>query len=394
MQWGALTCMSCYGPAFFDFFFVSGVIVLVQVADRTEQRTFEQRPSIYHTSAYKCSRPLERARVGAQLRGLAQAVDERGMFRRAAAAAALADAAAALDGSARSGPAAASSTPAGAGAAQSGPAPALDSHMLDGAVTATSVTRAGAPAAEAVASTSAQHGGAEGVKVANGFANGADDARGPAAERSSAVAWAGAVDGRLPGSGVGEGEGLTSATLATAPSASSGDEGELPATQPDDADPGPLSGSGLAVGPTTTSIDTPSCSPEDTPPPAPPLGDGVGLSLASGGGETSLVGLGSGDGARQQCGGKCFNGSEDVNGSGTPGAPVRRPLPESEAEAAERVKAALRAADARVGRLHAALPANALLLVLGCQGDTFEVRLLQVRGRVKKKSKKWTCHNL
>lgn len=321
--------------------------------------------------------------MGAQLRGLAQAVDERGMFRRAAAAAALADAAAALDGSARSGPAAASSTPAGAGAAQSDPAPALDSHVLNGAVTATSVSRAGAPAAEAMASTSAPRGGAEGVAVANGFANGAYDARGPAAERSSAVAWAGAVNGRLPGSGEGEGEGVASATLATAPSASSGDEGELPATQPDDADPGPLSGSGLAIGPTTSSIDTPSCSREDTPPPAPPLGDGVGLSPASGGGDKSLVGLGSGDGARQQGGGvKCLNGSEIVNGSAMPGAPVRRQLPESEAEAAEQVKAALRAADARMGRLHAALPANALLLVLGCQGDTFEVRQLQVRCRV------------
>ena len=328
--------------------------------------------------------------MGAQLRGLAQAVDERGMFRRAAAAAALADAAAALDGSARSGPAAASSTPAGAGAAQSDPAPALDSHTLDGAVTATNVTRAGAPAAEAAASTSAQHGGAEGPAVANGFANGADDARGPAAERSSAVAWAGATSGRLPGSGEGEGEGLTSATLATAPSASSGDEGELPATQPDDADPGPLSGSGLAVGPTTSCIDTPSCSREDTSPPAPPVGDGVGLSPASGGGNKFLVGLGSGDGARQQGDGKCLNRSEVISGSATPGAPLRRQLPESEAEAAEQVEAALRAADARMGRLHAALPANALLLVLGCQGDTFEVRQLQVRGRVAHVMNRWT----
>ncbi|KAK9846542.1 hypothetical protein WJX81_006260 [Elliptochloris bilobata] len=55
----------------------------------------------------------------------------------------------------------------------------------------------------------------------------------------------------------------------------------------------------------------------------------------------------------------------------------------SEDEAYERIREALRATDMRLARLHDALQPNALLLVLGCQGDTFEVRRLQ--------EQKWRC---
>jgi hypothetical protein len=309
----------------------------------------------------------EPALLAAQLRDVAQAVDSRGTFRRATAAAALATANAALDGSARSGPAGTGG--AGEGVSRAGTAAAAevatcaDRAGMDGngfaapvpSSAASSISGAaelalpGGAHAMLAAGSAAQPSVASGgdacasARVVGGVAAAPELAMG--AEPAGGATQAPQASGRAqqpPNVMLSGGE--ARAPVGNAPG--SEDEGEL---LPERADGRPLPGSGPGG-------QAPGMVGGQPPPGAgtttaePPSGDAA-MSLAS-----------------------------RIEGAAAAPAqpPGRPPLPASEEEAAVRIAAALKATDARLGRLHAALPPNALLLVLGCQGDTLEVRRLQV----------------
>ena len=320
---------------------------------------------------YGCTfRPRhEPALLSAQLRDVAQAVDSRGTFRRATAAAALAAANAALDGSARAGPAGTGGagereSRAGTGAAAelatcagragvdgngfAAPVPSRAASSISAAAEQASPEDAHAMLAVGSAarpSVASAGGACAGASVVGGVAAAPELAAGVGAEPAGGATHALEASGRAqqpPDVILSGGE----ARALAGDGPGSEDEGEL---LPERADTRLLPGSG--PGGQAPGVEGGQPPPgAATPTAEPPTGDAA-TSPASRVGGTA---------------------------AGPVQPPGRLPLPASEEEAAVRIAAALKATDARLGRLHAALPPNALLLVLGCQGDTLEVRRLQV----------------
>ena len=262
----------------------------------------------------------------AQLREVLQAVDARGMFRRAADAAALAEREVVLGDRARAAAPAACCGPGASEGAEPGAAGSAAGAEIAAACSSGAQAAARLPRPASAAEPAAH--------AANG---GSRHSAAPANGRASR----GAANAGGAGHAVGQ--------LATGDDDS--DDGEVSAPQSDEE--GLVSAAADTEGVSLALAEAGGSGRDESPPPPPPA-DSAGPSPASGGGD---------QGPRADSGG--------------PGA--RRPLPQSEDEAYARICEALAATDARLARLHAALQPNALLLVLGCQGDTFEVRRLQAR---------------
>ena len=276
-----------------------------------------------------------------QLREVMHAVDARGMFRRAADAAALAEREAVLRDRAR---AAAPAACCGPGASEGiQPGAAGSAAGAQSAAARSSGAQAAAPAVCLGGTPGAAAQAAAGLprlaSAAEPAAHAAIGGDRPLAAPANGLAARGAANG----GGVGHAMGRL------VPGDENSDDGEVSAPQSDEEG---LTSAAADAGGVSAALGDASGRGRDEPPPPP--ADSAGPSPASGGGD---------QGPRAD--------------SGNPGA--RRPLLQSEDEAYARICEALAATDARLARLHAALQPNALLLVLGCQGDTFEVRRLQAR---------------
>ena len=287
-----------------------------------------------------------------QLREIMHAVDARGIFRRGADAAAVAERAAALNGSARAPLPVASCGPRPGEGAQPGAAGRTAS--AEGAAAPGGGAQAAAPAA---CSGGAPSAGAQPGAGSPALASVAE----PAACAANGVGQSRAAqpNGRAAGGAANGGD----AGHAGCPLVADQDnsfEGVMSAPQSDEE--GLVSAAAGAGGAGVAPVEAGGCGRDRSPPPPPPA-DGAGPTSASGGG--------GGDGGARDSAGTPQGGVRD------PAA--RRTLPQSEDEAYARIREALAATDARLARLHAALQPNALLLLLGCQGDTFEVRRLQAR---------------
>ena len=274
-----------------------------------------------------------------QLREVMHAVDARGMFRRAADAAALAEREAVLRDRARAAAPAACCGPGASEGVQ--PGAAGSAAGAGSAAACSSGAQAAAPAACLGGAPSAAAGDSRPASAAEPAAHAANGGGRPPAAPANRRAASGAANG----GGVGHAHGRLAA------GDDNSDDGEVSAPQSDEEG---LTSAAADAGGVSLALPQASGSGRDESPPPPPPAESAGPSPASGGGD-------QGPGAD----------------SGVPGA--RRPLPQSEDEAYARVCEALAATDARLARLHAALQPNALLLVMGCQGDTFEVRRLQAR---------------